>query len=51
MYEFVFKELGVRLPFSPLVVEIFRFLRLAPSQLHPNAMAFVLAFQHLCEYK
>jgi cell division protein FtsB len=31
--------------------EIFAFLRLAPSQLHPNAMAFVLAFEHLCEYK
>jgi hypothetical protein len=51
MYEFVFKELGLRLPFSSLATEIFRFLRLAPSQLHPNAMAFVLAFEHLCEYK
>jgi hypothetical protein len=51
MYEFVFKELGLRLPFSPLFVGIFKFLKLAPSQLHPNAMAFVLAFQHLCEYK
>jgi hypothetical protein len=51
MYEFVFKELGLRLPFSPLATEIFQYLRLAPSQLHPNAMAFVLAFEHLCEYK
>jgi hypothetical protein len=51
MYEFVFKELGLRLPFSPLATEIFAFLRLAPSQLHPNAMAFVLAFEHLCESK
>jgi hypothetical protein len=51
MYEFVFRELGLRLPFSSLAIEIFRFLKLAPSQLHPNAMAFVLAFQHLCEYK
>jgi hypothetical protein len=51
MYEFVFKELGLRLPFSPLATEIFKFLKLAPSQLHPNAMAFVLAFEHLCEYK
>jgi hypothetical protein len=51
MYEFVFKELGLRLPFSPLAVEVFAFLKLAPSQLHPNAMAFVLAFEHLCEYK
>jgi hypothetical protein len=51
MYEFVFKELGLRLPFSPLATKIFAFLRLAPSQLHPNAMAFVLAFEHLCEYK
>jgi hypothetical protein len=51
MYEFVFKDLGLRLPFSPLAIDIFKFLKLAPSQLHPNAMAFVLAFQHLCEYK
>jgi hypothetical protein len=51
MYEFVFKEFGLRLPFSPLATEIFAFLRLAPSQLHPNAMAFVLAFEHFCEYK
>jgi hypothetical protein len=51
MYEFVFKDLGLRLPFSPLATDIFKFLKLAPSQLHPNAIAFVLAFQHLCEYK
>jgi hypothetical protein len=51
MYEFIFKELGLRLPFSLLATEIFAFLRLALSQLHPNAMAFVLAFEHLCEYK
>jgi hypothetical protein len=51
MYEFVFKELRLRLPFSPLEVEIFDYLRLAPSQLHPNSMAFVLAFERLCEYK
>jgi hypothetical protein len=36
MYEFVFKELGLRLPFSPLAIEILRFLRLAPSQLHSS---------------
>jgi hypothetical protein len=51
MYELVFKDLGLRLPFSSLASEVFKFLKLAPSQLHPNAMAFVLAFQHLCEYK
>jgi hypothetical protein len=51
MYEFVFKELGLRLPLSPLFVDIFKFLKLAASQLHPNAIAFVLAFQYLCEYK
>jgi hypothetical protein len=51
MYEFVFIELQLRLPFSSLAVEIFDFLKLAPSQLHPNSMAFVLAFERLCEYK
>jgi hypothetical protein len=51
MYEFVFKELQLKLPFSALAVEIFRWLKLAPSQLHPNSMAFVIAFERVCEYK
>jgi hypothetical protein len=50
MYEFAFKEAGLRLPFSGLVVNIFKNLRLAPSQLHPNTMAFIRAFELLCEY-
>jgi hypothetical protein len=51
MYEFVFRELRLKLPFSPLAVEIFDWLRLAPSQIHPNSMAFVIAFERLCDYK
>jgi hypothetical protein len=51
MYEFVFKELKLKLPFSPLALDIFDWCRLAPSQLHPNSMAFVIAFERLCEYK
>jgi hypothetical protein len=51
MYEFVFKELLLKLPFSPLAVEIFDWLKLAPSQLHPNSMAFVISFERSASTK
>ncbi|PNY07559.1 hypothetical protein L195_g004059 [Trifolium pratense] len=51
MYEYVFKEMGFRLPFSPFAVSVLKALQVAPSQLHPNSWAFILAFEHLCVYK
>jgi hypothetical protein len=36
MYEFVFKDLQLKLPFSSLAVEILCWLKLAPSILHPT---------------
>ncbi|XP_045818723.1 uncharacterized protein LOC123911359 [Trifolium pratense] len=51
MYELVFKELRLRLSFSPLMIGVLRRLRVAPSQLHPNSWAFILAFEHLCGYR
>ncbi|CAJ2641455.1 unnamed protein product [Trifolium pratense] len=50
MYEIAFKHLGIRLPFTDLEVSIFRHLRLAPSQLHPNSLAFIKAFEKTAEY-
>jgi hypothetical protein len=50
MYEVVFKFQGLRLPFSPFAMEVFKHLDLAPSQLHPNSMAFIIAFERLCDY-
>ncbi|GAU47136.1 hypothetical protein TSUD_379140 [Trifolium subterraneum] len=50
MYEFAFKDLKFRLPFSDFVVGVFERLRLAPSQLHPNSLAFIRAFELLCDY-
>ncbi|MCI11830.1 hypothetical protein A2U01_0032932, partial [Trifolium medium] len=50
MYEFAFKELGFRLPFSDLATGVFGWLKLAPSQLHPNSLAFIRAFEIVCEY-
>ncbi|MCI73729.1 hypothetical protein A2U01_0094993, partial [Trifolium medium] len=47
MYEFAFKDLKMRLPFSELVVGVFGWLDLAPSQLHPNSLAFIRAFELL----
>ncbi|MCH81953.1 hypothetical protein A2U01_0002747 [Trifolium medium] len=45
MYEFAFKELGFRLPFREFAVGVFDWLRLALSQLHPNSLAFIWAFE------
>jgi hypothetical protein len=50
MYEIVFKHHGLRFPFSPFAIEVFKHLNLAPSQLHPNSMAFMIAFERLCNY-
>jgi hypothetical protein len=50
MYEFALKDLRFRLPFSDFAVGVFDRLRLAPSQLHPNSLAFIRAFEQLCDY-
>ncbi|XP_058786440.1 uncharacterized protein LOC131661054 [Vicia villosa] len=50
MYEYVFRELGFRLPFTSFQVSLLARLALAPSQLHPNAFAFMRAFEIVCEY-
>ena len=50
MYEFAFKEAGMRLPFNAFQMGVFEWLDLAPSQLHPNALAFMRAFELVCAY-
>jgi hypothetical protein len=50
MYEYVFKELGLRLPFSELAMNIFGHLKLAPSQFNPNSLAFLRVFELVCEH-
>ncbi|GAU22953.1 hypothetical protein TSUD_326820 [Trifolium subterraneum] len=50
MYEFAFNDLKFRMPFSDFTVGVFDRLRLAPSQLHPNLLAFIRAFELLCNY-
>ncbi|KAI5407378.1 hypothetical protein KIW84_053579 [Lathyrus oleraceus] len=50
MYEFAFREAGIRLPFNSFQMSIFKWLRLAPSQLHPNALAFMRAFELVCQF-
>ncbi|PNX73673.1 hypothetical protein L195_g029576 [Trifolium pratense] len=50
MYEMAFKEMGFRLPFNDLEAGIFGRLKVAPSQLHPNSLAFIRAYQILCRY-
>ena len=50
MYEFVFEEVGMRFPFNDFQVGVFQWLQLAPSQLHPNALAFMRPFELVCQY-
>ena len=50
VYEFLFKELGLRLPFSDFQMAVLHHLDLAPTQLHPNSFAFIRAFELTCEY-
>jgi hypothetical protein len=50
MYEYAFRELGFRLPFNELAMNVFGHLMLAPSQLNPNSLAFLRAFEFVCEY-
>jgi len=36
------------LPLSDFQIRVLNFLRIFPSQLHPNAWGFILAFERLC---
>ncbi|KAL5058119.1 hypothetical protein RYX36_029723, partial [Vicia faba] len=50
MYEIMFRDLGLKLPFSDFQAGVFCHLNLAPSQLHPNSIAFLLAFELTCRF-
>ena len=49
MYDIVFREMRLRLPFSDFEVAVFRYLYVAPSQLHPNGIVFMRAFEIVCD--
>ena len=50
VYSAIFKRLKLRLPFTFFEKELMMELNVAPCQLHPNAWAFIRAFQILCSY-
>ncbi|GAU51761.1 hypothetical protein TSUD_415500 [Trifolium subterraneum] len=50
MYQIAFEQMGYRLPFSDFEVAVFRYLHLTPSQLHPNSLAFIRAFEMTASY-
>ncbi|RDX89358.1 hypothetical protein CR513_28935, partial [Mucuna pruriens] len=42
-------KLGAQLPFSNFQCLVLKILNIAPTQLHPNSLAFIRAFEILCE--
>ncbi|GAU46762.1 hypothetical protein TSUD_92570 [Trifolium subterraneum] len=50
MYQIAFEHMGYKLPFSDFEVAVFRYLHLTPSQLHPNSLAFIRAFEMTAAY-
>ena len=50
MYEIIFKYLRLRFSLNDFQVGVFHHLNLAPSQLHPNAIAFLRAFKLTCRF-
>lgn len=50
LYEYIFKEIGYRLPFTSFQIVAFANLQVALSQLHPNAFAFMRAFEIVCDF-
>ncbi|MCI70415.1 hypothetical protein A2U01_0091678, partial [Trifolium medium] len=50
MYEIAFQQLGYRMLFTDLETVVFNHLRVSPSQLHPNFLAFLRAFEMTAGY-
>jgi hypothetical protein len=50
MYQIAFNEFGYRLPFTDFEVAVLDHLHVAPSQLHPNSLAFFRAFEIVTTY-
>ncbi|XP_029128019.1 uncharacterized protein LOC114916124 isoform X2 [Cajanus cajan] len=50
MYDCLFRDLGIVLPFHPFFTSILRILNVAPTQLHPNSWASMQAFWSLCKF-
>ncbi|MED6145545.1 hypothetical protein PIB30_026273 [Stylosanthes scabra] len=50
MYTTVFLDIGVRFPFTKFECGVLNQLKCAPTQIHPNAWAFIRGFEILMEY-
>ncbi|MCI30223.1 hypothetical protein A2U01_0051432, partial [Trifolium medium] len=50
MYEIAFQQLGYRMSFTNLEMAVFGHLRVSPSQLHPNSLVFLRAFEVTADY-
>lgn len=49
MYIVVLEELGVKIMFTPVEVDVLKYLKMAPSQSQPNRWAFIRGFEVLCD--
>jgi len=45
MYNIVYRDMNFWMPFSPFQKDIFEWLKLTLSHLHPKLMAFIRAFE------
>ncbi|MED6167951.1 hypothetical protein PIB30_007623 [Stylosanthes scabra] len=50
VYTTLFLDIGVRFPFSEFQCGVLNQLKCAPTQIHPNAWAFIRGFEILMEY-
>jgi len=49
VYNTLFVDLRVTLPFDEFTTDVLRFLNLAPTQLHPNSWACLQAYRMVCQ--
>ena len=50
MYRYLFEVLGLIIPLNSFLCALLKHLNMAPSQLHPNSLAMVRAFEILCPF-
>ncbi|KAJ1400833.1 hypothetical protein SESBI_29269 [Sesbania bispinosa] len=50
VYDYCLTTLGVRMPFINFQMRVLSYLRICPTQFHPNGWAFARAYEIICNY-